>query len=244
MKFLKNIYILSFILLVQFAAFTVSAQVNTSDEKAMEILDNAIGELVVSENFAIYYDGIAAGVKTPEDIFTLPVYEVSRGGHLFVDKDKFEVKAGFMNSICDGKLMVLIQEQNKTMFIDSVNIAADTLADPLSDPQFDELMKEYFTEGVIKYQGIITINNHKCHKIRSEIKNNSGNTHVIYWVDVNSGNLYLMAEYDGNNAYTVYWINKVTKAPLKYNYTIFLPPKHLTTFHGYKVIDNRFNNLK
>ena len=97
-----------------------------------------------------------------------------------------------------------------------------------------------FTEGTLKYQGIVEINKHKCHKIRSDIKNNTGGTHVIYWVEEKTGMLYLMADYQ-NKAYNVYWINKVGKVPAKTNFSIYLPAKQLSEYHGYTIIDNRFN---
>jgi hypothetical protein len=243
MKQITIIRSLVFGLLLALCFKTQAQQVkDANDEKAVQLLDKAIGDVFFTDNYAVYFEGIAFGVKNPEDIFTLPVYEVYRGGHLFVDKDNYELQGGFMKSLCDGKLMVVVEEQSKTMFIDSVDtdMADDSINDPYDTPEFNEVMKDYFTEGTLKYEGIVTINKHKCHKIRSDIKNNKGGTHVLYWVDVKTGMLYLMADYQ-DNGYCVYWIDKVGKAPAKNSYTIYLPAKLLTDFHGYTVIDNRFD---
>lgn len=212
-----------------------------TNEKALQILDKAIGDVFSSENIGIYFEGIAFGIKKPEDIFTIPVYKVFRGGFLFVNKEKYQLELGLMKSISNGKLMVVIDEQSKTMVIDSVrNTAGNDTIGELDSKELADLISEDFKEATLTYEGVVTINNHKCHKIKSIVTKKAGSTDVLYWVDTVTGQLFLMAE-NQNNAYNVYWFNRVGKAPENFKYDIFLPEKTLTTFHGYKVIDNRFS---
>jgi hypothetical protein len=217
-----------------------AAQPKTStDDKAYQLLDKAIGSLFTSSNVGMYFEAIAFGIKTPESIFTLPVYKVFKGGFLFVNDDKFQIELGLMKSISDGKVTVIVNEQTKMMIVDSVRANNDS-AD-INSQELESLLNDDFKDAVLTYVDVVTINNHKCHKITSNVKKNSSAADVIYWIDTTTGQLYLMAEKD-NEAYNVYWLNKMGKAPANQSYTIYLPSKTLTTYHGYKVVDNRFTD--
>lgn len=209
------------------------------DEKAYKILDKAIGDVFTSQNIGIYFEGIAFGIKKPEEIFTLPVYKVFRGGYLFVKDDKFEIELGLMKTICDGNVMVVVDEQSKTMLIDSVR----NKELEIKYEELESLVGKDFKDGTLVYNGIVAVNNVKCHKITSVVKNNSSSVDITYWVDVATENLYLMAE-NQNASYNVYWFNKVGKAPLNHTYQFFLSKKTMTSFQGYSVIDNRFTQVK
>ena len=174
-----------------------------SSKKAEDILDKAIGDVFFTENFSVHFEALCTGLKKPEEIFKMPVYSVYRGGYVFVDGDKFEMNTGMIKTMSDGKLMIAVEERSKTMFIDSVKKDnKDCDLDSLGLIEFDNSTKEFFIEGKLNYQGEELINSRKCHKIRSDIKNTMGETHVIYWVDVKTGKLYLMAEHQ-KEGYTV-----------------------------------------
>ncbi len=224
------------VLLVVISTATI-AQTSSGREQAEKILDKAIGEVFASESIGISFEGIAYGINKPEDIFTLPVYKVYRGGYLFVNKDKYKVELGLMKSVSDGNVTVMVDEQSKTMIVDSVRKEQTAGTDDIS-----ALINEDFKESTLEYLGEVMINNHKCYKIISHVKGEKTATEVGYWVDVASGQLYLMSEKQ-NDICNVYWFGKVGKAPEGYNYTVFLPKKQLTTFHGYTVVDNRFSEI-
>jgi len=209
----------------------------SADDKAYTILDKAIGETFTSQNIGIYFESIAFGIDKPESIFTLPVYKVFRGGFVLIDKDKYQVELGLMKSMSDGKLMVVVEEESKTMIIDSVRKGTKEE----EQEEMDAFLKDDFLDGVLEYQGTVMVNNRSCHKIKSTLKNAKEDMHVIYWVDVKSGELYLMAEHM-HNTNNVYWVSKVGKAPENQKYDIYVPKKGITNFHGYKVIDRRFTN--
>lgn len=231
----------SWLVLLLLFNFRVVAQTKTpANDKAFQILDKAIGNVFSSDNIGIYFEGIVFGIQKPEDIFTLPVYKVFRGGFLFIDSDKFQIELGLMKSMSDGKLTVVVDEQSKTMIVDSVR---KNEQDDINMNELQDLVSEDFKDGTLEYQGIVTINNKKCHKIKSIVKSNTSSTEILYWVDVVNEQLYLMAEYQ-NNGYNVYWFNKVGKAPAKHIYTIYLPKNAITTYHGYTVIDNRFSETE
>ena len=209
----------------------------SADDKAYKILDKAIGDLFVSQNTAIYFESIAFGIDKPESIFTLPVYKVYRGGFVMIDKNKYQVELGLMKSMSDGKLMVVVEEQSKTMIIDSVRNGTKEE----EEEELNAFLKDDFLDGTLEYQGTVMLNNHSCHKIKSTLKNAKEDMHVIYWVDVKSGELYLMSEHI-HNTNNVYWVSKVGKTPTNQKYDIYVPKKGITNFHGYKVIDRRFTN--
>ncbi|MGZ4118445.1 MAG: hypothetical protein ACXVPY_13230, partial [Bacteroidia bacterium] len=208
------------------------------DDKAFKILDKAIGDVFSSENVGVYFEGIAFGLKKPEDIFTIPVFKLFRGGFVFINKDKYQVELGTMKTISDGKLMVVVDEQSKTMLLDSVN---KNTPKEISSQQLEALVKDDFKSATLTYEGIETINNHQCHKIKSIVKNGTSSSDVIYWVDTTTGQLYLMGE-NQNGEYNVYWLSKVGKAPENFNYSIHLPKNKLSTYHGYSVVDNRYSS--
>jgi hypothetical protein len=210
-----------------------------TDDKAYKILDKAIGEPFASENMAIYFESLAFDVEKPESIFTLPVYQVYKGGFVMLNKDKYQVELGLMKSMSDGKLMVIVEEKSKTMIVDSVRKGTKEE----EQEEMDAFLKDDFLDGTLDYLGTVMINDHSCHKIKSTLKNSKEDMHVLYWVDVQSGQLYLMAEHI-HNAYNVYWVSKVSKTPENHTYDIYLPKKGVTSFHGYKVIDRRFSNIE
>lgn len=235
-----NSKILLFLLLLNWWSVSAYAQQTTADDKAFKILDKAIGDVFTSEDMGIYFEAIAYEVEKPESIFTLPVYRVFRGGYMFVDKEKFRIELGLMKSICDGKLVVVVEEESKTMIIDSVRKDSEEG----QEEEMNAFLNDEFLNGTLSYIGTEKINNRACHKIKSTVKDDKENTHVLYWVDQTTGQLYLMAEFQ-HNAYNVYWINKIGKAPEdKGRYNVYLPEKGLTTYHGYRVVDNRYTDDK
>lgn len=216
---------------------TVLAQAKQQiDEKAFQILDKAFGNFLESENVGIQFEGIAYGIQKPEDIFTLPVYKIFRGGYLYMNKNKFQIELGLMKSMSDGKLMVVIDEQSKTLLIDSVR--KNSFEDGESE-EMSMLINEDFKESNLIYRGIATVNKHQCHKISSYVKGTGGNAEVTYWVDAVTGQLYLMSE-NQNGSNNVYWFNRIGKAPENHKYDVYFPKKSLTTFQGYTVLDNRY----
>ena len=146
------------------------------------------------------------------------------------------MQLGTIKTLSDSKLMVVIDEISKTMYVDSIRNVSDSLA-----PEFEMLMNETFAQGSISYERVEVINGKECHKIQSALmdKNKNQNLSVIYWIEKYSGKLYLMAERQ-NNSYNVYWFRAIGKAPHYHEYSIYLPKKEIDNFYGYIVIDNRF----
>jgi hypothetical protein len=217
-------------------AMTIFGQNNNDTEKAEKLLHEAITDVFSSNNVGIYFDAIAYNVQKPEEIFTLPAYKVYKGGFLFVDQKKFQMELGLMKSISDGKLTILIDEQSKTMIVDSVR-KQEFQGD---DPTITELINDNFKSNTLKYEGETVINNQKCYKIRSVIKGDKDMTEVTYWIRTSNKQLYMMSETKGVKC-NVYLFNRVGKAPSGFKYDVYLPQRPLTDYHGYSVIDNRFS---
>ena len=224
------------VLIIGYLLITPITEAQNSDEKAIQLMDKAIGKAIESNNIAISFEGIAYGLKDPKSIFVLPMYEVKRGGFLFIDGEKMEMQLGAMKSLSDGKLVVVVDEVSKTIFVDSVRNHPLIKTDAPID--IAQLFKENFGEGNMSYEGEETINGRKCYKIKSSFDYKEKN-HVYYWIEKNSEKLYLMAEWQ-NNAYDVYWLKSIDSAPQAHEYAINLPKKELEQYYGYNVIDQRF----
>lgn len=216
------------------------AQNVLSEKQSLQLLENAFMTRMEKSNIAINFEGISFGLKDPQAIFSLPSYKMYRGGHVYISGKKMEIKLGLMNCISDGHIFLMSDEQNQTIYIDSVE--RKVLMQPLQKetpmPDFWDSFEELVGKGELLYEGQEMVNGTKCHKIKAQYA--TGNIHAIFWVAVQTGQLYLMAEWQ-NKSYDVYWVKSIKDAPTKYSYTINLPQKTMTDFHGYEVFDNRFS---
>lgn len=218
---------------------TAAAALHAADDSlAYRLLDNAFGKTVMSGNAGIWFESIAYGVKEPKDIFSLPVYQVVKGGFLFMDGNKYEMQLGAMKALSDGKLMVVVDEQSKTMYVDSVSRAG--FSPDSADALQVKKMFDGMTGGEAKfdYAGIEILNGKRYHKIKA-VADDADKTQVHYWIEEASGKMYMMAEQQ-NAAYNVYVFRSVGKAPKAHEYVVHLPQKEIDTYYGYTVIDNRF----
>ncbi|HEX8549896.1 MAG TPA: hypothetical protein VF691_23240 [Cytophagaceae bacterium] len=208
------------------------------DEKAVAtILDKAMGTVGMEDpDLAFTFEGIAFGIQDPVKIFSMPVYEVHRGGYMYCEGRKFEMQLGIMKALCDGKLMVIIDEKSKMMVIDSLRDHVPGFKN--ENPDREKMLAEFIGEGKLSYVGKQKVNGRECHKIKADIEGGDA-THILYWVDVKTEKLLLMAEYQ-NKAYDVYWIKKISKAPKGYVYAVNVPKKETEKLYGYEVFDMRF----
>lgn len=207
------------------------------DSMAMSLLDEALGFIIEENSGAIYYETIARDLEDPLEIFTLPLYRVDKGGYWFFDGDRFEMVAGDIKALCDGKLLTLIDEENRFMYIDSVRL------EPLLDVEgeisgFDEFIDRQFGQGNATYLGEEIVKGKPCHKIKAYMEKQAGD-YVLYWIDKAGMQLVLMAE-KAESVYTVYEIKSVGKVPEDHSYKIVLPGHEIVDFYGFKVVDMRF----
>lgn len=202
----------------------------------VQLLDKAIGRAIESSDVAIVFEAIGYGLKKPLNIFTFPSNQVIHGGFLFIEGNKSEMQLGPVKSISDGNLLVVVDDVSKTMFIDSVRVIP--LIDNKEKPNIEKSFIETFGEGILSYEGEEKINGKDYHKIKSSF-NNEENGHSYYWLDKQTEQIYLMADWQ-NNAYDVYWFRSVGNSLKGHDYSINLPEKELETYYGYNVIDHRF----
>jgi hypothetical protein len=221
---------------ISIAPLTMLYAQDKVDTVAFNILDKALGKWFEKQSAAFYFEGIAYGVDKPSEIFSLPVYEVMRGGFWIFDGDKFEMQLGQVKGLSDGKLMVMIDEMGGTMYVDSVR--HNTPVAKANSKDIEKLLDETFGDGVMTYEGKEPVNGKLCHKIKTVIKDEQ-NTHVIYWVNAQTMQILLMAEWQ-NGAYDVYWFKEITSVPANYNFSVHLPANEIKDFHGYQVFDMRF----
>jgi len=225
-------------LLLLICACVFNANAKGDDSLAYRLLDKAFGKDIESGNAGIYFESIAYGLKDPKGIFTLPIYQVIKGGFLCMEGKKYEMQLGIVKALSDGKLMVMIDEESKMMYVDSVRASVPG-SDSTEMPDMHKLMDEMIGgEGALSYAGIENINGKRCHKIKATVSD-AAHTHVYYWIEESSKKIYLMAEWQ-NNAYNVYQFRSVGKAPKEHEYAIYLPEKEIDKYYGYTVIDNRY----
>ena len=134
--------------------------------------------------------------------------------------------------------MVLIDEESKLMYIDSLQ--RENLIEDEELPDVDQLLDQHFGAGKTEYVGEETVHGARHLKIRSELEK-VNNSYTLYWVNAKTGKLSLMAEFmDGS--YTVYQVKTTGKSPKDYDFTINIPNNEISDFYGYEVIDMRFAN--
>lgn len=230
---------LFFLLLVLGRIQTIVAQtVPLNKEEMGALLDKNLGRLETG-NFAMRFHGIAMNVPKPLDIFSLPSYKVFRGGYYYCDNNKFELSTGAVKALCDGKVLVLIDEVNHQVMIDSINQAPAIVQEGMS---FADMRKYigpgYDGEGVLSYLGLQKVQGKNCHAIQLAFPGEEGKS-SIYYVSAKDERLLLMAE-KRQGAYDVYWLEGIGPAPGKHVYTIQLPKRELHTLYGYEVTDLRF----
>lgn len=225
------------LIVVLVIGMTMGSRAQEIDSLAMTLLDEALGFIIEENSGAIYYETIARNLEDPLEIFTLPLYQVDKGGYWFFDGDRFEMKAGEIKALCDGQLLVLVDEENQFMYVDSVRL------EPLLDvegevPSFDELIDRQFGHGNASYLGEEMVKGKPCHKIKAYMEKQADD-YVLYWIDKASMQLVLMAE-KSESVYTVYEIKSVGKVPANHSYQIVLPDHEIVDFYGFKVVDMRF----
>ena len=223
-------------MLLLFISSLVLAQTDPNKEKALDLLHKSFGGLGEKENYAIHFEAIASGLQEPKDIFKLPVYKIYKGGHLYCDGNKFEISTSGVKALCDGKLVVAINEMAKSMVIDSLRRPKNE--DSQKEIDIAKRFGHDFDDMTIKYQGTEKINGKQCHKIYVYLPDNP-KYHVFYWIEVSTEKLYLMAEWQ-EKSYEVYWIRKIGKAPSNYVYNVNVPKKEIDKLYGYEVFDMRF----
>jgi hypothetical protein len=228
-------YLLGLALAAGLAA-NVSAGQDKVDQKAFQLMDKALGNALESGNAALYFEGIAYGLKDPLSIFSLPVYQVVRGGYLFIHGKKHEMHLGSIKSLSDGKLVVVVDEISKTMFIDSVRNASQRYFE--EKPDLSGLFSQLGDADLV-YRGTQKVNGRDCHRITSTF--DKVQAEVTYYIDQNTGQLYLMAEKQ-EGSYNVYWFNRISKVSPGHVFSVNLPKGtgELDKLYGYEVIDHRF----
>ncbi len=104
-------------------------------------------------------------------------------------------------------------------------------------------MRKLFRENIgdcdLVYVAKEMVQKKEYHKIKSVCKRGTQEISVLYWVDVQTNQLFLMSEFQ-NGTYNAYWIRNTGPAPSGHNYAVNLPKKEMDKFHGYEVFDNRY----
>ena len=215
------------------------AQAPVMDQKEMQaILDKAYGQLK-SGNVGFYFEGLAFNVKKPLDIFTLPSYKVYRGGYYYTNGNKFEMNLGRMKAISNGKVMLMIDEVQHEIIIDSIRVALTDKDAEVNDALLQQALG--FTwkgDPQLEYAGKEKVKGHTCHVLRTKW-DNSLKMSSVYYIDQHSNKMVLMADKHADG-YDVYWIKKIDKAPAKHDYSVFIPNKEVNKLYGYQVTDMRF----
>jgi hypothetical protein len=213
-----------------------------TQEDCVRMLTKALPGAGEGGDFAITFEGIAFGLERPQAIFTAPVYEVHRGGYLFVKGSKYEIDLGMMKALCDGKLMVVIDEAGKTMYVDSLRTSLPNDQRGTS-PDVAQLLGQTFGDAKVTYQGKEMVNGQSCHKLRTQTEGGEYISHSLFWISEATGNLVLMADW-AEGGYDTYWVRSVGATPKGHDFSVNLPKQELDELYGYKVTDLRYASLQ
>ncbi len=216
----------------------ICAQTNFKDkaEKAQYYMEHSLQKFSGKSKYAIVFESVAYQLKNPTDIFRLPQYQLFKGGYVYMDGERYEYNIGTIKTLSDAKLIVYIDEINKQMLIDSVRNKG--ISEEQKQKNFVDFFEKDNGEFTYEYQKIDTLAGKAYHKIKCVMTKNK-DVQLFYWIDVKTENMYMYAE--GNlGVYDVYVIQKITTPPASHKYSIYLPNKELTSWHGYEVVDNRF----
>lgn len=208
------------------------------DDKAFEILDKAIGLQEKEVDLAIYFEDMAFGVADPLAIFKLPAYAVQKGGFIYMKDDQYEIQLGILKALSDGKLSILVNEQERMVIVDSVRSGMAGFGEEGEQPDLQSLLKENLYNSQLSYVGLEEIQGNTCHKIKATFPD-AQDTYVLYWVREKDHKLLLMVEKQGSN-FDVYHIRKISKTPKDHQFTIHVPATEMTEFHGYEIFDFRY----
>lgn len=184
--------------------------------------------------YAIYFETVAMQQKRPSDVFTASVYQQHKGGYVYVEGQKYEYNMGVIKVLCDGQLLVYIDEVEKQLIVDSLR-DQDAEAQQLV---FNNMLEKEHGDFNYQYLKVDTLKGKPYHQIKCTLSKNK-DVHMLYWIDTKTEQMYMYAEYN-EGLYNVYLIKKYGTPPAKHNYSIFLPKTEIKTFHGYEVLDQRF----
>lgn len=241
---MKQFLLITWFLIGSLSAFAQNFK--NTNEKAFKILDKALGQIIESQNVAVKFDAIGFDLKEPKEIFSLPVYKVFRGGYLYIKGKKFEMQMGASKSLCDGKILVVVDETSKMMYVDSVE-ASNPLAKGTEEEKSMAMSNSFFAimgDHRLTYEGIERFSGRSLHRIRAVFTGDV--PEVTYWVDEKLGTLYMMSErHPTSHLYTVYTVSSIRKVPDNHSFSVHLPKgRELEKYYGYEVIDNRFIRVK
>lgn len=211
-----------------------TAQAGQQD--ARQIMEKAMTK-VGTGRFAIYFEALGYGLTKPQDIFTLPAYKVYKGGYFFNDNNRFELSTGIFKGVSDGSIMVFINEEEKSMVIDSIRTGTPTGEEPTME-MFRSLLPGVAADQELVYDGKETLKGTACHRIKTQSQESQAIV-SYYYVSVKDSRLVMMADYH-DKKYDVYWIKKIASPPAAYTYTVKIPRHEVSKLYGYEVYDMRF----
>jgi len=223
-----------------FVAFFSCVRLEAQSNNAEEIMKKAMDKLSLPAH-AIYFEGVAEQLKDPLAIFTLPVYQLHRGGYLFTDNAKFEFSVGTMKGLCNGTVYTIINEMTKQLIIDSLQTK------DLDGNAFTEegMMKGLDNIASIKNLALLgeeKVNKKLCYKIKATT--DKIGMFSLYYVEKTTNKLILFADYEQESNFTVYWIKSISDAPKNHDYSLRLPAKETEKLFGYEAYDMRFTYNK
>lgn len=234
---INKVTLIGVVLAFMFSIVKMQAQ---SSNQAYEILEASIGHLDEKKGFALHFEGVAYELQKPLEIFSMPSYKVFRGGYLYVQGDKYELKLANTGAISNGVIYLVTDELNKMVYVDSINRSHK------DETQYGVSLTEFLDKNIkdenIKLEGEEMVKGDLCYKIKAGMNIHEKDTHVLYYIGKKDKKLKMMAEWV-NGSYTVYWIRSIGKAPSGHNYDFGFPTTQVEDLEGYKVFDFRYINL-
>lgn len=207
---------------------------------AEAVLDKALDKLL-QPSHAIYFEGVADQLRNPLAIFTLPVYQIHRGGYMFTENEKFEFSIGTMKGLCNGIVYTIINESTKQLIIDSLQ-TKDFDGNPLTDEGMMKGLENIASIKSILYLGEEKVNKKICYKIKAIADKEQ--VYSLYYIDKRDYKLIMFSDFDEETNFTSYWIKSISDAPKNHDYSLRLPPKETEKLFGYEAYDMRFTYNK
>lgn len=210
------------------------------DSLAFTEWEKLFDPITTKPGYRIDFKCIVNGVGNPFNVDSAPEDCVS--GFMHFGKDKYKIDFGVMKTVCDGKLLVLINEVDHTMLVDSMDkhrISADNILEELKKDSAMSHMGRLIMENKrflnTNYQAVVATD------MMYEEGDTTGVKLVTYLLIDDKKQWKHWIEYrEELNEFTWFYIEKVgvDKRILDINITI---PKHeIDQYAGYGVSDYRF----
>lgn len=214
----------------------VKGQIDTS---AMQYWDTFFSPLFSGEGYKVNFECIINGFGNPLTMEQHPDPACDVGGHLHVSENKYEIDYGIIKVICDHQLVVMVNETDRSMMVDSVS--RSNMQEAFSSLLNDSLQQDDLSLTMMPVRFLNT--DYRAVVSEDETPGELGNIIKVktYFLVNEKEEWKHWIEYRPElNEYTWFTIGKTGVDTSIKEINIFLPDHEIEEFAGYQVFDYRF----